>query len=1039
VKYDQNQQEDFQMRKLFCAFLFMAVFFNCATGQTTIETSIIIVTDADSSEPLHTKETGYLEVNAGNNGKAVFSGEKFHRLNLAGEPQIPWRVLTVLLPPDVELSSLLVEVSKSRFESCPSKWTVPPIPPMVTLHEDRAVEEWPTGKRIENGRDMDIYERDVFWPEIGVRLLGIGQLHRWLLVELAVPLARYNPVRGELKLLTEAEVDITFRRSNTIKLQSMRPESASQLGQDRIKQIAINYEQAKHWYRSADIRLFDTTDSEPIPGYVIITISEIENTSSNLADFIAHKESLGFTVNVVTEEKFGGGIGDEAAENIRAWLQDHYIQDSLIYVLLIGDPRPDIGTVPMKMVGPASYDPNGKWVASDYYYAELTGNWDLDGDGYYGEWPDANGLDGDFGPGGIDTYWEVLVGRIPCYQADEGSGYSDSIQHLDSILSKTMWYETQTEESPEWRRNILLASTANSGCFFPELIKNDILVPNGWPYHRIYQEDYGLIPAPETIPCNVDNVTDVWSNGQFGLAVWFAHGAAEGRVAAGIMRSGRVVQLNDAYPCFTFQMSCGTARPDTKNNLAYELLKNGAVCTVGATRTAAGCRSHRSCAGWMAYGYTSSLVAGLTSGEALYNHKQNIPPVAGSWQNYKVFNIYGDPSLRIIKPERTIRFVDINATGRNDGLSWANAYNNLQDALATAFWGDQLWVAGGDYKPDQGNGITPGDRAATFQQKNGVAIYGGFPPGGGTWEDRDPIKHKTILSGDLDGNDGPDFTNNAENSYHVVTAESYVFAPAAIDGFIITAGNSNGSDTDTCGAGIYCRRSDPTIANCAIYGNAADRRGGGIYCRNSNPTFVNCAICDNSTAGRGGGMDIDISSSPILCNCIITGNSAEFGGGISNRHDSNPTLTNCTLSGNWAKRSGGGTHSCSTCSLKITNCIFWINTDKTGISESAQINGGTPHIGYCCVQGWTGLLGGTGNIGTDPLFIDPDNADYHLKSEAGRWDPISQNWVQDDVTSPCIDKGDPNSPVGNELFPNGGRINMGAYGGTAEASKSTTN
>ncbi|MBN2132554.1 MAG: hypothetical protein JW741_23840 [Sedimentisphaerales bacterium] len=63
-------------------------------------------------------------------------------------------------------------------------------------------------------------------------------------------------------------------------------------------------------------------------------------------------------------------------------------------------------------------------------------------------------------------------------------------------------------------------------------------------------------------------------------------------------------------------------------------------------------------------------------------------------------------------------------------------------------------------------------------------------------------------------------------------------------------------------------------------------------------------------------------------------------------------------------------------------------------------------------------------------------ADYHLKSQAGRWDPVSEAWVIDDVTSPCIDAGAPNSPVADEPEPNGARINLGAYGGTAEASKS---
>ncbi len=90
---------------------------------------------------------------------------------------------------------------------------------------------------------------------------------------------------------------------------------------------------------------------------------------------------------------------------------------------------------------------------------------------------------------------------------------------------------------------------------------------------------------------------------------------------------------------------------------------------------------------------------------------------------------------------------------------------------------------------------------------------------------------------------------------------------------------------------------------------------------------------------------------------------------------------------------------------------------------------------------------------TDPRFASPGHwdlnetlhepyddvwvsGDYHLKPQAGRWDVVSESRVIDDVTSPCVDAGDPNSPVGDEPEPNGGRTNMGAYGGTAEASKS---
>jgi len=83
-------------------------------------------------------------------------------------------------------------------------------------------------------------------------------------------------------------------------------------------------------------------------------------------------------------------------------------------------------------------------------------------------------------------------------------------------------------------------------------------------------------------------------------------------------------------------------------------------------------------------------------------------------------------------------------------------------------------------------------------------------------------------------------------------------------------------------------------------------------------------------------------------------------------------------------------------------------------------------------EGWPG----EGNIDADPCFADPNTGDYHLKSQAGRWLADEARWVTDEATSPCIDLGDPMKPVGPESFPNGGRVNMGAYGGTEQASRS---
>ena len=93
-------------------------------------------------------------------------------------------------------------------------------------------------------------------------------------------------------------------------------------------------------------------------------------------------------------------------------------------------------------------------------------------------------------------------------------------------------------------------------------------------------------------------------------------------------------------------------------------------------------------------------------------------------------------------------------------------------------------------------------------------------------------------------------------------------------------------------------------------------------------------------------------------------------------------------------------------------------------------------LGVISDEGGSILNWGEGNTTDDPLFADPNNDDYHLMSQAGRWDPDSQTWIQDDVTSPCLDAGDPMSPIRWESFPNGGFVNMGAYGGIHQASRS---
>ncbi|MBN1817241.1 MAG: hypothetical protein JW828_07750 [Sedimentisphaerales bacterium] len=296
------------------------------------------------------------------------------------------------------------------------------------------------------------------------------------------------------------------------------------------------------------------------------------------------------------------------------------------------------------------------------------------------------------------------------------------------------------------------------------------------------------------------------------------------------------------------------------------------------------------------------------------------------------------------------------------------------------------------------------------------------------------------------------------------------------------------------GGGMYCLDGDPTLIRCSFLRNVADdfdsdAFGAGMANEDSSPTFIGCLFDHNRTYNWGGGMANSGDCHIQLRDCVFSDNFSQYGGGgiwdngaggdlegcVFRRNVSmagggmflamesfpwrishsvfsenqaewaggldieaaDVQISHCTIAYNHALDQWGGLMDHSG-AARFTSSIFWGNTcDNTDI-EWAQIgrNDGNTRFDYCCVQGWTGQFTGVGTIDVDPLFVDPVAGDYYLRSQAGRWDPQAKAWVQDAVTSPCIDAGDPASPIMHEPFPNGGIVNRGAYGGTVEASKS---
>jgi parallel beta-helix repeat protein/predicted outer membrane repeat protein len=394
----------------------------------------------------------------------------------------------------------------------------------------------------------------------------------------------------------------------------------------------------------------------------------------------------------------------------------------------------------------------------------------------------------------------------------------------------------------------------------------------------------------------------------------------------------------------------------------------------------------------------------------------------------------------------------------SDGKLYVPAeYKTIQSAIDAAIDGENIIVADGIYTGDGNRDIDFNGKAITLKSENGP--------------------ENCII--DCNGTE-----EELHRGFYFHNGEG---ADSIVSGFTITNGyNYNGG-------AIWCRySSSPTLSKCIIRSNVAAlapgfpgnfaTNGGGIYCSSlstlgsPSPIINECYFMDNIATGDGGAI-CSFLGSALVRNCVFRGNQANSGGAIV-AYEDNISIHNCVISNNSASNRfyGGGAIYCSRSTATISNCtisrnrtvgygggiyvtegnvntkvnnsILWENAASKG-TQIALKNGGfgpaSLTISYSDSQGGAAavyvdpgctLNWGQGNIAKDPCFADPCNFDYHLKSQAGRWDANEGRWTVDKVTSLCIDAGDPDSPIGLEPFPNGGIINIGAYGGTAEASKS---
>ncbi|HPF41466.1 MAG TPA: right-handed parallel beta-helix repeat-containing protein [Phycisphaerae bacterium] len=386
-------------------------------------------------------------------------------------------------------------------------------------------------------------------------------------------------------------------------------------------------------------------------------------------------------------------------------------------------------------------------------------------------------------------------------------------------------------------------------------------------------------------------------------------------------------------------------------------------------------------------------------------------------------------------------FVDQQAPAGGSGDTWGTAYRTLEAAfdavIASGEGNPEIRVAEGVFTPKRRTDDAIA-ATATFLIPDGVQLLGGYAGvNAPNPDDRNPSIYPTILSGDLLGNDGTDFSNYPDNARVIVTAESLSIG-AAIDGFHIAHGKGGLSNTN----------GKLTVSNCTFSRISLREVGGSGYIVINNSigdmTIVDCRITDCGDWDAYPSIVISSAgeSTIRLNRCFVGRNASGQSPGLYNWAPSVASCTNSIFANNYgydATLVNSGTLTLANCAIVdnksnrivtgapyptglsnratafVSNCIFWGNQNDSGLTEYAQLGNlsnfdGTITVSHSCIQEWSGDLGGVGNFGSDPQFVDsdvPDNelgaadADFRLRTGSPCID-AGGNLVDIDPTTPGI-------------------------------------
>lgn len=170
-------------------------------------------------------------------GKKLFDCNDVQWISRSGEPQIPYKIVTVLLPPDIDGKTVIAE-AKVKYKKIKGEYRVDPVPPLATWDGEKTIIKWPKGKKIEDGKDVAIYNKNQFWPKKQIFLTQVGKLRQYNLAQIAIPLVQYNPVKKEIRKITDTDISIKYKKKEVVSKKKL-----DLIGKKRTEKIAINSKQ----------------------------------------------------------------------------------------------------------------------------------------------------------------------------------------------------------------------------------------------------------------------------------------------------------------------------------------------------------------------------------------------------------------------------------------------------------------------------------------------------------------------------------------------------------------------------------------------------------------------------------------------------------------------------------------------------------------------------------------------------------------------------------------------------------------------------